>query len=46
MSEHIKPFNTEQDNVAQRWTRWINRFKLFIEVKEITDAKNLEFILK
>ena len=39
MSEHIKPFNPELENCAQRWVKWVNRFKLFIEVKEIADPK-------
>ena len=37
MSEFIKPFDPDQENCAQRWSKWINRFKLFISVKKITD---------
>ena len=36
MSENIKPFNPETENCAQRWSKWLNRFKLFLTVKKIT----------
>ena len=35
----IRPFNPHEDNVQQKWLRWVDRFQLFLEVKKITDAK-------
>jgi hypothetical protein len=37
MSEQIRPFDPDEDDVTQRWSRWIERFKLFLLVKKITD---------
>lgn len=36
-SSHIRPFNTEGDNIGQRWLKWLDRFHLFLDVKEISD---------
>jgi hypothetical protein len=37
MSEYIKPFDPEEKNCAQRWSKWVNRFSLFGSVKKIVD---------
>ena len=37
----IKSFEVvEGDNVSQRWLRWVERFKLYVEVMKITDEKD------
>ena len=37
MAESIRPFNPDGDDVGQRWNRWVERFKLFLRVKKITN---------
>ena len=37
MSEYIKLFDPDLENCAQRWSKWVNRFSLFLSVKGITD---------
>jgi hypothetical protein len=46
MTDHIKPFNPELENCAQRWSKWLNRFKLFLTVEEIDDeTKQIDNLL-
>ena len=37
MSEFIKLFDPQEENCAQRWSKWVNIFNLFISVKKIVE---------
>ena len=37
----IKPFEVIYDgNMGQQWLRWVERFKLYVDVMKITDEKD------
>ena len=35
----MQPFNPNEDNVHQRWSDWVDKFKLFLSVKKIVDEQ-------
>ena len=41
MAESIRPFNPDGDDVGHRWNRWVERFKLFLRVKKITNDDDM-----
>ena len=45
MGESIRPFNPEGEDVGMRWGRWMERFELYLQVKEVKVESKMVHLL-
>ena len=45
MGVSIKPFDPEGEDVGQRWSRWLDRFELYLQVKKVDDDDKMVHLL-